>query len=922
MFSLIIAAVVTCVQGATAPAAAPGSLAPVQLRCEYLVNPLGIDAARPRLGWVLESGERAQCQTAYQIRVAPGADLLTQDGGTVWDSGRVDSAEQNQIEYGGPALQSHQQCFWSVRVWDGAGTASAWSAPAQWTMGILKPEDWKASWITAPEGVAEAVDKSGPLPLFRCDFQFTKPVSRALLYVCGLGFHEASLNGRRVGDAVLEPGWTNYRKTCLYSAYDVTTMLADKDNTLGVMLGNGMYNVPGGRYVKFTGSFGPPKLIAQLHVEYADGATYDVGSDGAWRAAQGPVIFSCMYGGEDYDARNEQPGWDTPGFDAAAWKAATTTDGPGGKLSGASAPPIKAMQTFAPVKVARLADGVHVYDLGQNFSGWPCIMVKGPRGATVKLIPGELLDEKGRASQRSSGGPMWFSYTLKGDGVEKWRPRFSYYGFRHVQVEGARPAGSTEDNKELPEVLGVTGEFTHSSAEVVGAFECSNPLLNKVHALILASIRSNLQSVLTDCPHREKLGWLEVSQLLADGLMYNFDLARFYAKVEQDMADSQLENGLIPDIAPEYTVFSKGFRDSPEWGSAGVINPWNTWLMYGDRRILETHFNVMLGYADYLQGTAKGQIVSHGLGDWYDIGPGGPGESKLTSKGLTSTAMYYQDLCILQRAAALLEKKEPAVALAERAAKVRSAFNAAFYHPAERRYDRNSQTANAMPIILGLVTDQERAAVTGNLVSEITDGKYHVTAGDVGFSYLVRALTDTEQGNLLYQMVCQTDGPGYAYQIDHGATSLTEAWDTNPASSQNHCMLGHVEGWFYRGLAGIRLDESAPGFRHFVLRPQLPEGLEWVKAQYDSIRGRIASEWHVEKGDVTWSLQIPPNTTATLFLPAAKADTVTEGGKPLSESKGIDKVRAESGRVTLEAASGTYQFRWARQEVITAAKRP
>ncbi len=910
MLSLILAAIITCAQGAATPV--PAGLTPAQLRCEYLVNPLGIDTPRPRLSWVLESAERAQRQTAYQIHVAPDTALLGKDSALLWDSGRVESTEQNQIEYAGPALRSHQQCFWSVRVWDAAGTPGPWSAPAQWTMGILKPEDWKASWVTAPEGVAEASDKSGPLPLFRRDFNVAKPVTRALLYVCGLGFYEASLNGKKVGDAVLDPGWTNYRKTCLYSAYDVTAMLSDKDNAMGVMLGNGMYNVPGGRYVKFTGTFGPPKMIVQLRIEYADGTTEDVGTDSSWRAAQGPIVFSCMYGGEDYDARNGLPGWDTPGFDAASWKSAATTDSPGGRLSGASAPPVKVMQTFTPAKVTRLADGMYVYDLGQNFSGRPCIKVRGPRGATVKLIPGELLDEKGRASQRSSGGPMGFSCTLKGDGVEEWCPRFSYYGFRHVQVEGARPEGSTEDDKGLPEVLEVKGEFTHSSANVVGEFECANPMLNKVHALILASIRSNLQSVLTDCPHREKLGWLEVSHLLADGLMYNFDLARFYAKIEQDMADSQIENGLIPDIAPEYTVFNKGFRDSPEWGSAGVVNPWNTWIMYGDRRTLDTHFGVMLRYADYLQSTARDQIVSHGLGDWYDIGPGGPGESKLTSKGLTSTAVYYQDLSILQQVASLLGKKDEAATLAERAAKVRTAFNTAFYHPKEKRYDRNSQTANAMPIILGLVEESQRDAVTNSLVSQIESGQYHVTAGDVGFSYLVRALTGTEQGDLLYQMVCQTDGPGYAYQIDHGATSLTEAWDTNPSSSQNHCMLGHVEGWFYRGLAGIRADDTAPGFRHFILRPQLPKGLDWVKAHYDSIRGRIASEWHVGKDATTWSVQIPANTTATLYLPVDKLETVTESGKPLTEAKGIEKLRAESGSTVLEAASGTYQFEWKR----------
>ncbi|MDQ1256084.1 MAG: alpha-L-rhamnosidase, partial [Candidatus Hydrogenedentes bacterium] len=712
--------------------------------------------------------------------------------------------------------------------------------------------------------------------------------------------------------AVFDPGWTDYRKTCLYAATDVTAQLREGGNAWGVMLGNGMYNVPGGRYVKFRGSFGPPKAIVQLHIDYTDGTAEDIGTDDSWRAARGPIVFSCIYGGEDYDARAELPGWDLPGFDDAAWKAAAIAEGPGGRLSAASAPPIKIMQTFAPVRATRLSPGKYVYDLGQNFSGRPWIRLQGPRGACVKLIPGELLDDKGRVSQRSSGGPMWFSYTLKGEGTEEWRPRFSYYGFRYLQAEGVRGEADGEEESGLPRLLDVAGEFTHSSAEVVGAFECANPLVNRIHALILASIRSNLQSVLTDCPHREKLGWLEVSHLLSDGLTYNFDAARFYGKIQQDMTDAQLDNGLVPDIAPEYTVFNGGFRDSPEWGSASVVNPWNTWLMYGDRRNLETHYETMRRYTEYLGATAKDHVVSHGLGDWYDIGPGGPGESKLTSKGLTATAVYYQDLCILQQAAALLGRQDQAEAFATLAVQVRDAFNAAFYHPNEGHYDRNSQTANAKPSVLDMVDTENRAAQSGALVASIQSAGGRVTAGDVGFSYLVRALTNIERGDLLYKMVCQADGPGYAYQLEHGATSLTEAWDTNPGSSQNHCMLGHVEGWFYRGLAGIRVDPAAPGFRHFILHPQFPEGLEWVKASYRSIRGPIASEWRVDKNGVTWSVQIPVNTTATVYIPAKDGSVITESGKPLGESEGLSEIRAESGNVIVEAASGTYQFQWTR----------
>ncbi len=907
-FFLVALAGITALAGAEAFAVS--ELKAVQLRCEYETDPLGIDTAKPRLGWVLESSARGARQTAWRVLVAATPEELARDGGALWDSGWVESPEQNQIEYGGAPLKSHQQCHWKVKVRDGDGREGGWSAPACWTMGILRGEPWRASWVAAPEGVAAAAGQSGPLPLFRKSFTLEKPVRRAVLHLCGLGFHEAWVNGEKAGGGVYEPGWTNYRKTCLYTSHDVTALLREKENAVGVMLGNGMYNVAGGRYVKFKGTFGPPKLIAQLHIEYADGTSEEVGTDGSWRTARGPVVFSCIYGGEDYDARLEQPGWNGPGFDASGWGAAAVAEGPGGVLSGACAPPIRVMQTLSAKAPAAFPDGALVYDLGKNFSGRPRITVRGPAGATVKLVPGELLDEKGRVTQRQSGSPVSYSYTLKGGGDEVWSPRFSYYGFRYVQAEGAAPDGGGGADK--PEIVELSGEFTHSSAAVAGNFECSNPLVNRVHELILTAIRSNLQSVLTDCPHREKLGWLEVSHLLSDGLMYNFDLPRFYAKVQRDMADAQRDNGLIPDIAPEYTVFKDGFVDSPEWGSAGVVNPWNCRIMYGDRRILEEHYGTMCRYADYLAGTAKDHIISHGLGDWYDVAPGGPGESKLTSKGVTATAVYYGNLRILEQAAALLGKDGDARDFAARAHAVRGAFNAAYYHPDNGSYDRNSQTANAMPLVLGLAEEGARGLITQNLTEVIRAAGYHVTAGDVGFSYLVRALTAAEQGDLLYRMVCQTDGPGYAMQLEKGATALTEAWDASPDSSNNHCMLGHVEGWFYRGLAGIQADPAAPGFSHFILSPQLPEGLDGVKAHYDSIRGRITSEWSAGAAAAGWSVTIPPNTTATVRIPAEKAEGVTENDLSLDKCAGISGVRSENGRVVFEAASGVYKFRWER----------
>ena len=737
----------------------------------------------------------------------------------------------------------------------------------------------------------------------RKEFALENNIKRAVAYVCGLGFYELRLNGQKVGDRVLDPGWTNYRKSCLYTAYDVTAQLARGRNALGVMLGNGMYNVQGGRYAKFTGTFGPPKVILQLYVEYADGTSTMVVSDESWTWSPSPVVFSCIFGGEDYDARQELPGWDKAGFNAAAFRPVCVVDGPGGRLTAQAAPPIKVMKEYKPVKLTQPKPGVTVYDFGQNCASMPKLMAKGPAGAVVRMTPGELLDAAGLVSQNSSGGPVYYTYTLKGDGTETWSPRFFYYGSRYLQVEASGHDASTP-----PQIVELTSQFVHSSAATVGSFACANPLVNRIHALIDAAIESNLQSVLTDCPHREKLGWLECSHLLAGCLMYNYDVPTFYAKIARDMSEAQLANGMVPDIAPEYVVFDGGFRDSPEWGSACVITPWQVYQMYGDRTLLAQHYEGMKRYVEYLKSTAKDSIVTHGLGDWYDIGPGGPGESKLTSKGLTATAIYYQDLVILEEAAALLGKADEARQFEQQALAVKQAFNQKFFIADKNQYDRNSQTANAMPLVLGLVPEDRRVAVLDGLVAQIRAGGNRVTAGDVGFNYLMRALSDGGQGNVLYDMLIRDDGPGYAYQLKNGATSLTEAWDTNPGSSQNHCMLGHIEEWFYRGLGGIASDRSGPGFKKIIIQPQMVGDLSAANVAYDSPYGRIVSNWKREGNNLSMDVIIPANTTATVFVPARDAAGVTESGMTASKAKGVKFLRMENGAAVYAVESGGYQF--------------
>ena len=914
------------------------------LRCEYRVNPLGIDVEKPRLSWIIGDGGqktegRGQRQTAYQILAASSEALLAKDKGDLWDSGKVASYQSVLVEYAGPStslragkpLVSCQQCFWKVKVWTarletgnsklGKTECSGWSKPAVWTMGLLTPESWNARWIGAVTKVnltdgprfsdqpgaqtqSEAADlKPSATIQLRREFALEKKIKRAVVYVCGLGHYELRLNGQKVGDHVLDPGWTNYRKTCLYTAYDVTAQLAPGRNAIGVMLGNGMYNVPGGRYVKFTGTFGPPKVILQLHVDYDDGTSPVVVSDESWTWAPSPVVFSCIYGGEDYDARLEQPGWDKAGFNALAFHPVCVVDGPGGRLSAQGAPPVKVMKAFKAVKVTEPKPGVAVYDFGQNCASMPKLTVKGPAGASVRLTPGELLHNNGLVSQGSCGGPAYYTYTLKGAGIETWTPRFFYYGSRYLQVETfGHDAGAA------PQIVELTSQFVHSSAATVGSFSCANPLVNRIHALIDAAIESNLQSVLTDCPHREKLGWLECAHLLAGCLMYNYDVPTFYAKIVRDMGEAQLANGMVPDIAPEYTVFGGGFRDSPEWGSAYVITPWQVYQMYGDRTLLARHYDGMKRYVEYLKSTTKDGILTHGLGDWCDIGPGGPGQSKLTSNGLTATAIYYQDLMILKKTAVLLGKTDEGNQFEEQARAVKEAFNRAFFHADKNQYDRNSQTANAMPLVLGLVPEDRRAAVLDGLVAQIRDGGNRVTSGDVGFNYLMRALSDAGQGNVLYDMLVRDDGPGYAYQLQKGATSLIETWDASPAQSQNHCMLGHIEEWFYRGLGGISSDPSGPGFKRIVIKPQIVGDLSGASVTYDSLYGCIISNWQREGDKLTMDVAIPVNTTATVYVPAKDAAGVTESGKPAAKAEGVKFLRMENGAAVYGIGSGTYRF--------------
>lgn len=877
---------------------------PLDLRCEHGVDPLGIDAAQPRLSWILAGGGQGARQSAYRILVASSRERLAREEADLWDSGKVISAETTDLRYSGQPLKTSQAVFWKVRVWDRDEQPSRWSEPATWAMGVVDASDWRASWICAL-GATETL-------LLRKEFVVRPGLVRAVVHVSGLGQYELSVNGRKSGEDLLAPGWTAYNSTILYDTRDVTRLLRPGRNALGLSLGNGMYNVVRrNRFVKFTGSFGALRAIVQMQLEYRDGSTGFVATDESWRTSVGPTVFSSIYGGEDYDARLAPRGWDRPGFDDRSWPAAVTIIRPAGKLRGHTfaAEPLRAIEVRQARIVHSLTNGDIIYDLGQNASYMPRLRVHGPVGSRVRLTPAEVLGADEQIDRGTMGGTgrggSWWEYT-KGTGREEtWMPRFCYIGCRYLQVRhfAAKPGG------RLPKLTSLEGVIVHSAAPPAGEFACSNDLLNRIRGLVRWAQRANMVSVFTDCPHREKLGWLEQYHLNGPSLRYEFDVSRIFTKGMNDMADSQLENGLVPNIAPEYTQFKGTFRAAAEWGSAFIIVPWQQYQFDGDLTLLRTYYPAMKRYFAYLDTRADTNgLVSEGLGDWYDLGPKKPGFAQLTPPAVTATAFYYHDATILAQAAALLNQADEARDYAARAEKIRADFNRAFYHADRGSYASGSQCANALALVFEMVETGNRAAVLASLVQDVESRGCAMTAGDVGFRFLLRALAGGGRSDVVYRMINQNDKPGYGYQLKMGATSLTEAWDANRTSSHNHFMLGQIIEWFYHDLAGIQPDPTGPGFRKIIVRPQPVGDLTWVRANYASVRGPIVSEWRCASERFMLKTVIPANTTATVFLPSQPGTAVLEGKLPAESRAGVTSLRRDGRQAILEVGSGDYEF--------------
>lgn len=881
-------------------------------RCEYKQNPIGVDAAKPTLSWELQSNQQNVLQTAYRILVADDNLLLQKNTGNIWDSKKISSSESIQVKYNGKVLRSAKKYFWKVMVWDNKGNISAWTANASWQMGLLSKADWKnARWI----GYEEINDTSiivphihgngkkawgarrNILPMFRKEFSIKKKIKRATAFVCGLGHFEMSINGTKTGDHFLDPGWTNYSKHALYVSFDITQQLKQGNNAIGIMLGNGFYYIPGQRYRKMTGAYGLPKLIIRTVIEYTDSTTEDIISDEKWKTASSPIIFSSIFGGEDYDANLEQPGWNGALFDDSKWKKAVVVTG-SPVLQSQMADPVKIMEKFSVAKKLSLRPGVWIYDLAQNFSGIPSVTVKGNRGDTVRIIPAELINEDGSVNQKGSGAPSYFTYILKGEGSETWQPRFTYYGFRYLQVH-CIPKDSIQKG---PELVSIEGLHIRNAAKTVGEFSSSNSLFNKTNELINWAIKSNTVSVFTDCPHREKLGWLEQTHLMGSSIQYNYDISTLCKKVIKDMMNAQYANGMIPEISPEFTKFTAPFDESPEWGSAAIILPWYNYQWYGDKQTLADAYNMMRRYVMYLKNKANGYILAHGLGDWYDIGPNRPGVSQMTKMGVTGTATYYYDLTIMARVAKMLHKTYDEKMFKQLATAIKRSFNHHFFDKQNLQYDSASQTANAMALYMGIVEPQYKKSVVDALIKDIQNRNNALTAGDIGYRYVLRALEDAGRNDVIFEMNNRDDVPGYGYQLKHGATALTESWQAYPSVSNNHLMLGHLMEWFYAGLVGIKQTKGSIAWKEIEIKPEPVGDISSAKASYYSPYGLIVSDWQIKGDNFELKVEIPANIFATVYLPADKSSVVTEKDKKVHSTIYKDK------KAVVKLGSGIYHF--------------
>ncbi len=862
------------------------TLPPSNLLTEYVKNPIGLDIESPRFSWVMKDKDRGEIQTAYQILAASIKENLISNRGDKWDSGKISSDKSVNIPYGGSVLESGKTYYWKVRTWDKSGQVSVYSDIARFDMALLNESEFQGRWLSGGN-------------LLRKRFKISKNVSNAKVYISGVGYYELRINGRKIGNQVLDPNRTNYQKQILYNSFDITENLIKGDNAVGIMLGSGWYTKE-------------PRAILQMNIEFDDNTKLSISTDKTWKCADGPIVENSIYNGETYDARLEKPEWDKGTYDDSSWNPVKIIDSPGGKLVSQIHTPIKVVETIVPAALTNPKKDVWVYDMGENITGWCRLAVEGPAGTEITLKYSELLYKEGMINQENlRQAKCTDKYILKGDGIEIYEPRFTYHGFQFVEVTGI-PGTPAIDN--------IRGRIVHNAVneDWASSFNCSNSMINRIQKLIYRSQLSNLIGYPMDCPQRdERQGWAGDAHVTAEEAIYNFNMASLYTKWINDLKNDQAEDGGIPDVSPVEPgtrLGDMGSRDIP-WDSVYNLMVWYFYQYYNDTGLLKQHYQGIKKYVDHLTSLAKDNIAYKcRYGDW--IAP------EETPKPLIATGYYYYDTKIVSQAAEVLGYDRDAVKYSKLADEIKIAFNRKFFNPATNQYGNGSAYSNVWPLFLKIVPENKKSIVLQNLVSHINNTwNGHISTGTLGTKYIFDVLTDNGFIDIAYNMVNKKTYPGWGYMLSNGATSLWELWEYRTGdrmNSHNHIMLGSVGEWFYKSLAGIRLDPSGPGFTKAIIKPYIVGDLKFAKAKTRTVRGIISSEWTRNGDQIELNVKIPCGCETKVFIPLLNTNetNITESksfllknGRFNENPAGIIYDGIKGDYAVFKVGSGSYKFK-------------
>jgi len=857
--------------GLTLPVVGRQQAEPVALKCEHLVRPIGVDEPNPRLTWEMYSNSRGAAQTAYQVMVGKDSLKLLNNEELTWNSEKVLSAK-NLVSYQGEKLEPFTQYYWKVITWDEKGNALPASRISSFEMGMLETTNWKGTWISDGNDIHKL-----PAGYFRKSFGVEKTIASARAYIAVGGLYELFLNGQKVGNHRLDPMFTRFDRRNLYVSYDVTAMLKDGKNAIGVILGNGWYNHQAMAVWNFDQApwRARPAFCLDLRITYSDGSSETIVSDGSWRSHTGPIVGNNIYTAEHYDSRLEIPGWNKAGFDDQHWRGVSLRAAPSRQIVSQLMHPIRNVEEISAKTIRKFNDTTYVFDLGRNIAGVSKVKLSGPSGTVVKLKHGERLYENGRLDlsnidvyyrPKDNTDPFQTDIvTLNGKETVEFMPKFNYKGFQYVEVTSSRPIELKRED--------LTGYFMHSDVPAIGRVHSSNTLINKLWEATNNAYLSNLFGYPTDCPQREKNGWTGDGHFAVETGLFNFDGITVYEKWLADHRDEQQPNGVLPDIIPT-GGWGYGTANGTDWTSTIALIPWNLYLFYGDTRPLKTNYQAIKSYVDYIGQISPSGLTSFGRGDWVPVKSSSPLE-------YTSSVYYYVDAVILAKTAKLFNKEADYQYYSALADKIKKAINDKYLDREKAIYGSGLQTELSVALQWGIAPDELKAKLAENLAKRVAADGMHLDVGVLGAKAILNALSENGQAETAYKLAVQDTYPSWGWWIVNGATTLYENWniDAERDISLNHMMFGEIGAWFFKGLGGIHPDEQAPGFKNVLLKPHFVSGLNDFDCSFNGPYGTISTRWERRGKKISYSVSIPANSSALVSFPQEGIKKILLAGK-------------------------------------------